>query len=276
MAGLHQELHPHYGGTEDGGSLGLSHGDLFPPVHHHSLGVVGSVTGPANPHGLGSARFSRTAVDHVADSGHGHGPSPLDGLLPVRDLSLLAATPGWLSYLIHGIHRHLSHSPWQRNHMEGPTVQEILESLLERRSLANERPWLEALLLIRPRVPGPLPDTEASIVCQGCGRKIPLVGIHIKDKVSCKECGRIHWITEKLLVSQSETKPTPWRKTGARLVGLTILGLCLLAVAPMASSAGEVLLSSGSLYLLGLSALWIAILLRFINTNGCHAWIVFS
>ncbi len=129
--------------------------------------------------------------------------------------------------------------------------------------MANRRPWLEALLFIRPRVPGPLPDPDAAIFCRGCTRKIPLQGIHLRDKVRCQRCGRIHWVTEKLLVSPHEKKPTNREQTGVRLAGAAMLALCLLAVAPMAARAGEILFSSGNLRLLGLSfALRIAILLN--------------
>lgn len=137
--------------------------------------------------------------------------------------------------------------------------------------MATRRPWLEALLFIRPRAPGPLPAPDATIVCRGCARKIPLQGIHLKDKVRCQRCGRIHWITEKFLASHngnsensenSEETPTKRRQTGVTLAGIAILGLCLLAVAPMAAGAGEILLSSGNLRLLGLSALRIAFLLH--------------
>ena len=128
--------------------------------------------------------------------------------------------------------------------------------------MADRRPWLEVLFFIRPRVPGPplAPDTTTD--CRGCGRRIPLNGIHLDDKLRCQGCGRIHWITEKLLASNDVKKFQAWEQRLVSLAGLVILGLCLLAVAPMAAKTGETLLATGCLYLLGSSALGLAVFLN--------------
>lgn len=127
-----------------------------------------------------------------------------------------------------------------------------------------DRSWFKALMLVYPLHPGPPLEPDTTLDCRGCGRKIPLDGLHMKDKVRCKGCGRIQWITEKHLAFRYTEKTRGRQKAGFRLAATIILGLCLLAVAPMASRSGESLLNPGTLSSLGLPALWIAIFLHVI------------
>jgi phage FluMu protein Com len=117
-------------------------------------------------------------------------------------------------------------------------------------------------MLVRPLKPGPELSPGTTMDCRACGRKLLLDGMHLKDKVRCRGCGRINWITEKHLAFRYTEKIRERQRAGLRLGYLIVFGLCVLAVVRMASRHGQILLSCESLNLLGLSALWIALLIH--------------
>jgi len=120
-------------------------------------------------------------------------------------------------------------------------------------------PWFETLMFIRALRPGPVIGESVIMECHGCGREMRVDGLQMKNKVRCKACGRIHRLTPKTLAFQF-TEAARKKEKGTMLFGATIVFfLCLLAMAPIASGAGDLLLSTESLALLGLPALWIAI-----------------
>ena len=119
-------------------------------------------------------------------------------------------------------------------------------------------------MFVHPLHPGPPLEPGTALDCRGCGRRVPLDGLHMKDKVRCKRCSRIQWITEKHLAFRFTEKTKERQKAGFRLGAMILFGLCLLAVAPMASKAGENLLTLGTFSFLGLPALWIAVVLHVI------------
>ena len=127
-----------------------------------------------------------------------------------------------------------------------------------------QRPWLQVLMLVSPRNPGPALAPGTTMDCRGCGRGLSLDGLHLGDKVRCRRCGRIGWITQKHLSFRYTDKTRERQEAGFRLGYLIVFGLCLLAVIPMASRNGQALLTCGSLSQLGVSALWVAVLIHLI------------
>jgi hypothetical protein len=125
-------------------------------------------------------------------------------------------------------------------------------------------PWFETLMFIRALKPGPALDGSVTIECQGCGRVMNVGGLQMKNKVRCKKCGRIHRLSQKTLdfhyTEEALKKETNMMRFGAACVFF----LSLLAMAPIAAGAGKLLLSIGSLSMLGLDAVWMAILIHVI------------
>ncbi len=125
-------------------------------------------------------------------------------------------------------------------------------------------PWFETLMFIRALKPGAVLDDSVTIECQGCGRMMNVGGLQMKNKVRCRECGRIHRLTPKTLDFHYTEAARKKERDSMRFGATVVFFLCLLAVAPIASGAGERLLSTGSLLLLGLDALWMAGLIHVI------------
>jgi len=125
-------------------------------------------------------------------------------------------------------------------------------------------PWFETLMFIRSLRPGPVIEDSVRMVCHGCGREMPVGGLQMKNKVRCKGCGRIHKLTPKALAFQFTDAVRKKERDTMRFGATVVFFLCLLAVAPIASGAGERLLSAEGMSLLGLPALWIAILVHVI------------
>jgi hypothetical protein len=123
-------------------------------------------------------------------------------------------------------------------------------------------PWFETLMLIRSLRPGPVIDDAVTLECHGCGRRMAVAGLQMKNKVRCKACGRIHKLTPKALTFRFTEAARKKEKDTMRFGATVVFFLSMLAMAPIASGAGELLLSTGSLALLGLSAFWIAVLIH--------------
>lgn len=120
-------------------------------------------------------------------------------------------------------------------------------------------PWFETLMFIRSLRPGPEIEGSVTLQCHGCGREMPVGGLRMKNKVRCRACGRIHKLTAKALAFRYTDAARKKERDTMRFGATVVFFLCLLAVAPIASGAGERLLSMESLLLLGLPAFWIAV-----------------
>ena len=88
-----------------------------------------------------------------------------------------------------------------------------------------------------------------------------MAGLHIKNKVRCVVCGRIHKITRKHLAFQFTEKIRERDQFFVGCGATFVFFLSVLAVVPIASKAGGLLLSTGSLSFLGLSAVWSSFLI---------------
>jgi len=120
-------------------------------------------------------------------------------------------------------------------------------------------PWFETLMLIRSLRPGAVLDESATMACHGCGRQMRVGGLRMKNKVRCKACGRIHKLTPKALAFRYTEAVRKKEKDTMGFGASVVFVLCLVAVAPVASGAGERLLSMQGMAFLGLPALWIAV-----------------
>jgi len=120
-------------------------------------------------------------------------------------------------------------------------------------------PWFETLMFVRSLRPGAAIEPGVKMECHGCGRDMPVHGLHMRNKVRCQACGRIHKLTPKALGFRFTAATRKKEKDTMNFGATVVFFLCLLAVAPIASGAGERLLSAESLALLGLPALWMAI-----------------
>jgi len=117
-------------------------------------------------------------------------------------------------------------------------------------------------MLIRSLKPGPVIEDSVEMDCRGCGRRIPVGGLEMKNKVRCKACGRIHKLTEKQLEFRYTEKVRKKEQDTIFFGASVVVLLNLMAVAPMASKCGEILLHEASLSFLGLSAFWIAVIIH--------------
>ena len=124
--------------------------------------------------------------------------------------------------------------------------------------------WFDVLMLLRPLHPGPAVEPGTTLDCRGCGRRIPIDGMRLKEKFRCSRCGRVNRITEKNLAFRHTKEEEEKKKAGTRLAGMTIFGLCLLAVAPMAGKAGDSLLRMDTFAAFGMGAVWMALLLNLV------------
>lgn len=114
-------------------------------------------------------------------------------------------------------------------------------------------------MLIRSLRPGPVIEDSVEMDCRGCGRRMRVGGLQMKNKVRCKECGRIHKLTEKQLEFRYTEKVRKREQATIRFGASVVVIMSLVAVTPMAYKCGAILLSEASLSFLGLSAFWIAL-----------------